>query len=157
MSGSSTSLPSTLDGETAKLLVTTTSHGTTPDVAPQESSDAAPKVKGHIGLTSATFLIFNRIIGTGIFATPSLILRASGSVGMALLMWVFGSLIGERVYISQGNPYSSSVASAGLAVYIEWGTGLPKSGGEKNYLQFLYRRPPLLVTCMFAGYACLIV
>ena len=73
-----------------------------------------------------TFLIFNRVIGTGlasvsyhdgqcclitallsrIYATPSVILRASGSVGVALLMWLIGALI----------------AAAGTMVYIELGT-----------------------------------
>lgn len=51
-------------------------------------------------------LIFNRVIGTGIFATPSTILQLSGSVGLSLFMWVVGTLI----------------ALAGTAVYLEWGT-----------------------------------
>lgn len=46
-----------------------------------------------IGLTSATFLILNRMIGTGIFATPSAIFALSGSTGLALFMWVAGTLI----------------------------------------------------------------
>ena len=31
--------------------------------------------------------------------------------------------------------------------------GLPRNGGEKNYLEFIYRRPRLLVTCIYAMYA----
>jgi len=46
------------------------------------------------------------VIGTGIYATPSVILRSSGSVGVALLMWLVGALI----------------AAAGTTVYIELGT-----------------------------------
>jgi hypothetical protein len=49
--------------------------------------------KRQIGLVSATFLIFNRMVGTGIFATPSSILSLTGSVGLALFMWVAGMLI----------------------------------------------------------------
>lgn len=41
-----------------------------------------------------------------IYATPSLILRSCGSVGMSLLLWVLGALI----------------AAAGTAVFIEFGT-----------------------------------
>lgn len=41
-----------------------------------------------------------------IFATPSVILLSSGSVGVALLMWVLGALI----------------AIAGTTVYVELGT-----------------------------------
>ncbi|GLB38975.1 putative amino acid permease [Lyophyllum shimeji] len=92
--------------------------------------------KQQLGLFSAVFLIFNCIIGTGIYATPSIILRFAGSVGIALLMWVVGALL----------------ASTGTAVFIELGTGLPRSGGEKTYLEFIYRRPRYLMTCMFAAY-----
>lgn len=59
---------------------------------------------------TATFLIFNRIIGTGIFATPSAILELCGSVGLSLFIWVAGMVI----------------AMAGTAVYLEWGTAIPK-------------------------------
>ena len=73
---------------------------------------------------SVTFLIFNRVIGTGcvhniyklicglipchdsIFPTPSLMLRASGSVGMTFVIWIIGAI----------------VAAAGTAVYMEFGT-----------------------------------
>ncbi|KAJ7466833.1 APC amino acid permease [Mycena galericulata] len=92
------------------------------------------------GLTSAVFLVFNRVIGTGIYATPSVILRTSGSVGVALLMWLLGALL----------------AAAGTAVYVELGTGLPRSGGEKNYLEFIYRRPRFLVSCSFVAYTLII-
>ncbi|KAF9041462.1 APC amino acid permease [Panaeolus papilionaceus] len=101
-----------------------------------ESYDNVPKEKRQLGLFSAAFLIFNRVIGTGIYATPSNILRASGSVGVALIMWLVGALI----------------AACGTAVYIDLGTGLPRSGGEKNYLEFIYRRPKFMATCIFTVY-----
>lgn len=41
-----------------------------------------------------------------IFATPSVILRSAGSVGMALTMWLLGAV----------------VAATGSAVYLEYGT-----------------------------------
>ncbi|KAG6910754.1 hypothetical protein DXG01_008286 [Tephrocybe rancida] len=94
-------------------------------------------LNGKLGLFSVVFLIFNRVIGTGIYATPSVILRTSGSVGVALIMWLVGALI----------------AAAGTTVYIELGTGLPRSGGEKNYLEFIYRRPKFMMTCAFSVYA----
>ncbi|TEB15507.1 high affinity methionine permease [Coprinellus micaceus] len=89
----------------------------------------------QIGLTSAIFIIFNRIIGTGVFATPSSILGLSGSVGLSLFMWVIGAII----------------AAAGMQVYIVWGTAVPKNGGEKNYLEYLFRRPKFLITSVFAA------
>lgn len=85
-------------------------------------------------------LIFNRIIGTGIFATPGSILALSGSTGLSLFLWVAGSII----------------AWAGTAVYMEFGTGLPKNGGEKNYLEYVYRKPRFLVTGMYTTYVILL-
>ena len=41
-----------------------------------------------------------------VFATPSVILRSAGSVGLALTMWLLGA----------------TVAAAGSAVYLEYGT-----------------------------------
>jgi amino acid transporter len=88
---------------------------------------------------SAVFLIFNRMTGTGIFATPSGIFALSGSIGLSLFIWVAGMLI----------------AAAGMAVYVEFGTGLPRNGGEKNYLEYVYRNPRFLATGFYTGYAVL--
>ncbi|KAF5349260.1 hypothetical protein D9756_009435 [Leucocoprinus leucothites] len=130
--------------ESAPLLGSTPDYGTTSgepldrqNSRDGELFDNVPKDKRRLGTLSACFLIFNRVIGTGIFATPSNILRSAGSVGVALIMWLIGSLI----------------ALLGTAVYIELGTGLPRSGGEKNYLEFIYRRPKFLITCVFSIYA----
>ncbi len=75
--------------------------------------ERAREEKRQIGVLSATMLIVNRVIGTGIFATPGTILALSGSVGLSLFIWVAGMII----------------AGAGTAVYIEFGTALPKNGG----------------------------
>lgn len=96
--------------------------------------------KKDIGIISAIFLILNRMIGTGIFATPSAIYMLSGSIGSSLLIWVAGSCI----------------AASGLMVYLEWGVAIPKNGGEKNYLQHFYTTPKHLVMTMFAVYALLL-
>ncbi|KAJ3187802.1 hypothetical protein HDU85_006195 [Gaertneriomyces sp. JEL0708] len=93
-----------------------------------------------LGIWSVTFLIFNRMIGTGVFATPAAILSDAGSVGMSLILWVVGGLI----------------AIAGMTVFLEYGTALPKSGGEKNYLEFVYNRPRLLTSCIYAANAVLL-
>ncbi|KAF8071513.1 high affinity methionine permease [Lyophyllum atratum] len=95
------------------------------------------KVAGRrqIGVFSAVFIIFNRIIGTGIFSTPSTILTHSGSVGMSLIMWIVGAII----------------TAAGMQVYITWGTAFPRNGGEKNYLEYLFRKPKYLITSVYAA------
>jgi hypothetical protein len=43
-----------------------------------------------LGITGAVFLILNKMIGTGIFSTPSSIFAATGSVGVSLMLWVIG-------------------------------------------------------------------
>ncbi len=96
--------------------------------------------KRQIGTISAFFLIFNRMVGTGIFATPSTIFSLSGSVGLSLFIWVAGMII----------------ASAGMAVYLEFGTGIPRNGGEKNYLEFVYRKPKYLATGFYTCYVILL-
>ncbi|PPQ92637.1 hypothetical protein CVT25_007716 [Psilocybe cyanescens] len=101
--------------------------------------DSIPE-RRQIGLFSAVFIIFNRIIGTGVFATPSSILTLSGSVGLSLFMWVIGAVI----------------AAAGMQVYIVWGSAVPKNGGEKNYLEYLFRKPKFLMTSVFSANAVLL-
>ncbi|KIM37286.1 hypothetical protein M413DRAFT_77300 [Hebeloma cylindrosporum] len=96
--------------------------------------------KRQIGVVSAVFIIFNRLIGTGIFATPSTILKFSGSIGLSLSLWILGSVI----------------AAAGMQVYIIWGSALPYNGGEKNYLEYLFRRPKQLITSIYAANAVLL-
>jgi len=72
---------------------------------PEEGIDAlyiTSDSRRTIGLTSAIFLIFNRMIGTGIFATPSTIFALCGSVGLTLFIWIAGMLIafaGMYVYL----------------------------------------------------------
>ncbi len=48
------------------------------------------------------------------------------------------------------------IDAAGNANYMEFGTGLPRNGGEKNYLEYVYRRPKFLATAMYAGYVVLL-
>lgn len=109
------------------------------EVADGDTSSVESKGK-EVGIFSAVFLIFNRMVGTGIFATPSAIFALSGSVGGALMMWFAGFVI----------------AGAGLLVYMEWGTAIPRNGGEKNYLDYFYNKPRLLALSMFGFYAVLL-
>ncbi|EGV62746.1 hypothetical protein CANTEDRAFT_131448 [Yamadazyma tenuis ATCC 10573] len=90
----------------------------------------------EIGFISATFLCINRMIGSGVFSLGSTIFTLSGSVGTSLMMWLGGSLI----------------AFSGLLVYMEFGSAIPRNGGEKNYLEFVYKKPRFLATTMYGSY-----
>ncbi|KAJ3006254.1 hypothetical protein HKX48_000214 [Thoreauomyces humboldtii] len=94
----------------------------------------------QLGVVSATFLIVNRIIGTGVFATSSTILAQSGSVGMSLIYWAIGAVI----------------AVTGYLVYSEFASVMPRNGGELNYLQHIYRKPSFLVAAMYGAQALLL-
>lgn len=89
-----------------------------------------------LGLISCIGLICNRMLGTGIFAVSSTIYSLCGSVGLALIMWAVGAII----------------ALAGLYVYMEFGTAIPRNGGEKNYLERIFPAPKFFITCMYGAY-----
>ncbi|KAL2886617.1 High-affinity methionine permease [Ceratocystis lukuohia] len=87
-----------------------------------------------LGVMSTALLIVNRMVGTGIFSNPASVIKGTKSVGASLIFWVLGALM----------------TLAGLFMYLEFGTALPRSGGEKVYLERVYRKPAYLATCMFA-------
>ncbi|KAN0062050.1 methionine permease [Thecaphora frezii] len=109
------------------------------DLDSDDGSDHLPQGR-QLGLVSAIFLIVNRIVGTGIFATTSTILDQSGSVGMSLIYWLIGAVI----------------AMTGYLTFAELGSAMPKNGAELNYLQYMYRRPKYLVATMYAAQAFLL-
>lgn len=70
-----------------------------------------------------------------VFSTPSAIFAATGSVGISLMLWLIGGLL----------------ASFGMSVFLEFGLAIPRSGGEKVYLERVYRHPKYLATCVLAA------
>lgn len=94
----------------------------------------------NVSWMSAYILIISRVVGSGIFATPGVIFKSVGSVGLSLLLWVVGS----------------GIAACGLAISLELGCMLPRSGGDKIYLEFMYRRPRFLASTIVAVHAVLL-
>ncbi|KAH8112502.1 high affinity methionine permease [Phellopilus nigrolimitatus] len=94
----------------------------------------------HLGVFSCTLLIVGRIIGTGIFSTPSSILTSVNSIGASLMLWVLGLVL----------------SFCGLFVWLEYGTMFPRSGGEKVYLEAVYKKPKYLATVFYATQAILL-
>ena len=115
--------------------------------------ERAPSPRQKIGHFTVACLILNRTIGSGIFITPRTILLATNSVGISIILWALGAV----------------VSTCGLLVWLEFGLtipylitpssqkrSVPRSGGEKNYLEFLLKKPKFLATCMY-GIAFLIL
>ena len=116
----------------------------TPDKSSREvENDVIPEtavVGRRIGWASAYIIVISRVIGSGIFAMPGTVIQTVGSPGLALVLWVIGSL----------------VAWAGLAIDMEYGCMLPKSGGTKVYLEYTYRWPKFFASTMVAVQAVLL-
>ncbi|OAA65860.1 low-affinity methionine permease [Niveomyces insectorum RCEF 264] len=102
-------------------------HAIEDDVLPETST-----LGRNLSWQSAYILVISRVIGSGIFATPGTILRGVGSPGLSLLLWVVGA----------------GVAACGLGIALEYGSMLPRSGGEKVYLEFTYQRPRFLASVL---------
>lgn len=99
-----------------------------------------PAEDGKLGVLSAISIIVGKTMGVGAYTVPSAIFTGLGSVGMTLLVWVIGSII----------------SFCGLAVYMDLGTAMPRSGGERIYLERIFRKPYMLGSCMFMSYVVLL-
>ncbi|KAI1268629.1 methionine permease [Xylariaceae sp. FL1019] len=94
------------------------------DVLPEES------VLGrNIDWKSAYIISISRVIGSGLFAVPGVILKSVGSIGLSLTLWILGAVI----------------VASGLAVSLEYG-----------YLEFTYPRPRFLASTLIAVQAVLL-
>ncbi|KAI1494019.1 amino acid permease-domain-containing protein [Biscogniauxia mediterranea] len=96
--------------------------------------------EGKLGVISTINIIVGKTLGVGAYTIPSAVFAGVGSVGMSLALWAVGS----------------AVSFCGLAVYLELGTALPRSGGERVYLERIFGRPRMLATCMFMSYVVLL-
>lgn len=124
----------------------------TNDLDEHQRVEFAPKEKSKIGKWTLVALILNRTVGSGLFLTPHRVLAGTGCVGGALCIWVLGWLL----------------SICGLYVWLECGLsmpqrrvrgeeklrGVPRSGGEKNYLEFMFPNARLKThirtTCSFS-------
>jgi amino acid transporter len=100
----------------------------------------ASTVGRTLGWGSCYILVISRVIGSGIFAMPGTIVQNVGSPGLALSLWVIGAF----------------VAWAALAIDMEYGCMLPRSGGAKVYLEYTYRHPRFLASTLVAVHAVLL-
>lgn len=70
-----------------------------------EDSGDGVRLKKELGLMNGVAIIVGVIVGSGIFVSPSLALKYSGSKGMALIVWVlsgFLSMVGALCYAELG-------------------------------------------------------
>jgi len=105
------------------------------DPIPEDSS-----LGRNLNWSSAYILIISKVIGSGIFATPGVIVQSVGSIGLSLLLWLVGAV----------------VSACGLGVSLELGCLLPRSGGDATYIPFIYDKPRFLASTVVAVHAVLL-
>ncbi|KAJ5153656.1 Amino acid/polyamine transporter I [Penicillium coprophilum] len=132
-------LPQYDSSDNDSLKYTTEVGGNTSKATYQEASGAPVEVNSPLGYSvgwiTVVFLNLSKMIGTGVFSTPSTVLKGAGSVGLALIYWVIGYLM----------------ASSSLSVYMEFASCFPsRSGSEVVYLEQSYPRPKFFFPTMFA-------
>ena len=75
-----------------------------------------------LGLAAAVSMVFGTVIGSGIFLVTSQMMRAVGSPGMVLAVWVFGGVL----------------TLFGALSYAELSAAMPQSGADYVYLKAEY-------------------
>ncbi|KAL6897462.1 amino acid permease domain-containing protein [Trichoderma evansii] len=89
----------------------------------------------NVGPMTILFLNVSKMIGTGIFSTPSSILKGTGSIGLSLIWWALGFL----------------TSTCAFSVYLEFTSYFPsRSGAEVVYLEQAFPRPRWLMSTAFA-------
>jgi amino acid transporter len=113
----------------------------------EQRFDTSPSKRQRLGQFSVVCLILNRTIGSGIFVTPAKVLAGTGSVGGSLLFWAAGAIIsicGLFVWLE----CSMSMPQRHVKGHNE-PRGVPRSGGEKNYLEFMFPGKQFRVTSIY--------
>ncbi|GAA5974197.1 hypothetical protein JCM11641_003321 [Rhodosporidiobolus odoratus] len=80
------------------------------------------RVKEHVSLWQGIALVVGTVVGSGIFSSPGLVAKETGSAGSALLVWVVAGLL----------------SWAGGSSFAELGSMLPMNGGAQAYLSAAY-------------------
>ncbi|KAF2417528.1 hypothetical protein EJ08DRAFT_80031 [Tothia fuscella] len=94
-------------------------------------------------------MVLNRTIGSGIFTVPPKVLAGTGSVGGSLLVWAFAGIIsicGVLCWLELGMsiPFRK-ITENGVIRKVS----TPRSGGEKNWLEYIFKKPLLFITSVY--------
>merc|ERR1712172_112753 len=87
-----------------------------------ETDNDRVELKPKMNLINGCIVIVGSIIGSGIFVSPSGVLKNTGSVNMALVVWVIGGIF----------------SMIGAYCYAELGCMIKKTGADYAYIHFTF-------------------
>ncbi|KAK3368785.1 amino acid permease-domain-containing protein [Podospora didyma] len=115
----------------------------------KERFDVAPTPNQLFGSFTVFCLIINRTIASGIFTQPVNVLRGAGSSGVAVALWVAAGLIIICI-VACWTELALTIPLHYVFENERWRRiSAPRSGGDKNYLEYIYKRPRNLMKCIF--------
>jgi len=125
------------DSDVTTSLGVVTSTNSFDTVISLENTEETP-IGRHIGSFGVVMMIVQRIIGSGIFAVSGSIYQdVGGSPFLFFLVWACAG------YMS----------FAGVFCFLELGSLVPRSGGMKVFLEYIYYRCRMMVTVIFGLYS----